>query len=370
MEEKEITVYASPVNSETDSPRAISNAAAAVPQAVSAAVGLGNAGMAALATTSFSAAGSGTPGNVDSLGKKKRGRPRKYDADGNLRLSYARVTPPVVQQPGTTPFSLSPASPSEFSSSSSSKRGRGRPPGSGNWQLLASLGELFAATACGDFTPHVVTVASGEDVAGKILSFAQKGLRGVCVLSANGAVSNVTIRQPGSSGGILTYEGRFEILSLSGSFTVIDDAVRTRIGGLSVSLAGPDGRVIGGGIAGLLTAASPIQIVVGSFMPNGYKVHKRKHHREHALASPPTSAALDTPAVATPILQAKRDAIEPGLTPIPPVLPAQTQVEPERNTTADKENQNGASHFAGWNGSKARPDHGQSPDINVSFSGE
>lgn len=45
-----------------------------------------------------------------------------------------------------------------------------------------------------------------QDVAGKILSFAQKGPRGICVLSANGAVSNVTIRQPGSSGGILTYE--------------------------------------------------------------------------------------------------------------------------------------------------------------------
>lgn len=45
-----------------------------------------------------------------------------------------------------------------------------------------------------------------QDVAGKILSFAQKGPRGICILSANGAVSNVTIRQPGSSGGILTYE--------------------------------------------------------------------------------------------------------------------------------------------------------------------
>lgn len=45
-----------------------------------------------------------------------------------------------------------------------------------------------------------------QDVAAKILSFAQKGPRGICVLSANGAVSNVTIRQPGSSGGILTYE--------------------------------------------------------------------------------------------------------------------------------------------------------------------
>ena len=48
-----------------------------------------------------------------------------------------------------------------------------------------------------------------QDVASKILSFSQKGPRGICVLSANGAVSNVTIRQPGSSGGILTYEACF-----------------------------------------------------------------------------------------------------------------------------------------------------------------
>lgn len=54
-----------------------------------------------------------------------------------------------------------------------------------------------------------------QDVAGKILSFAQKGPRGICVLSANGAVSNVTIRQPGSSGGILTYEASYLINALS-----------------------------------------------------------------------------------------------------------------------------------------------------------
>ncbi|CAL9765384.1 unnamed protein product [Musa acuminata subsp. burmannicoides] len=34
----------------------------------------------------------------------------------------------------------------------------------------------------------------------------------------------------------------------------------SRTGGLSVSLAGPDGRVLGGGVAGLLTAASPVQV--------------------------------------------------------------------------------------------------------------
>ena len=49
-------------------------------------------------------------------------------------------------------------------------------------------------------------MTSMQDVAGNILSFAQKGSRGVCVLSANGTISNVTLRQPGSSGGLLTYE--------------------------------------------------------------------------------------------------------------------------------------------------------------------
>ncbi|KAG4382565.1 hypothetical protein AAZX31_14G104600 [Glycine max] len=72
---------------------------------------------------------------------------------------------------------------------------------------------------------------------GEILSFSQKGPRGICILSANGAISNVTIRQPGSSGGILTYEGWFEILSLSKSFTVADNSgMKSRTGGLNVRL--------------------------------------------------------------------------------------------------------------------------------------
>lgn len=37
---------------------------------------------------------------------------------------------------------------------------------------------------------------------------------------------------------------------------------RSRTGGMSVSLASPDGRVVGGGVAGLLVAASPVQVFV------------------------------------------------------------------------------------------------------------
>ena len=35
----------------------------------------------------------------------------------------------------------------------------------------------------------------------------------------------------------------------------------SRSGGMSVSLAGPDGRVVGGGLAGLLVAAGPVQVI-------------------------------------------------------------------------------------------------------------
>lgn len=60
----------------------------------------------------------------------------------------------------------------------------------------------------------------------------------------------------------LNMQGRFEILSLSGSFLLTENGgQRSRTGGLSVSLSGPDGRVLGGGVAGLLTAATPIQVL-------------------------------------------------------------------------------------------------------------
>lgn len=65
---------------------------------------------------------------------------------------------------------------------------------------------VLAGSAGQGFTPHIITVAAGEDVATKIMSFAQHGSRAVCVMSANGAISNVTLRQQSSSGGTVTYE--------------------------------------------------------------------------------------------------------------------------------------------------------------------
>ncbi|XP_058108726.1 AT-hook motif nuclear-localized protein 10-like [Magnolia sinica] len=286
------------------------------------------------------------------MGKKKRGRPRKYGPDGNMALALS-------------PAFSSPPSSSEFSP----KRGRGRPPGSGKRQLLAALGEWVAGSAGGNFTPHVVTIAAGEDVATKILSFSQKGPRAICILSANGAISNVTLRQPGSSGGTLTYEGRFEILSLSGSFTLTDNGgIRSRTGGISVSLAGPDGRVVGGGVAGLLLAASPIQVVVGSFMPNSHKEQKRRPNPESSiLTGVPTTSGIVT--AARPISQATPDedtCATPSST-----LPGQSHGDVE-NSTGNNLNQASTSfHTVGWHGgSQSTSDHRPSPDINIRLPGE
>ncbi|XP_008776146.2 AT-hook motif nuclear-localized protein 7-like [Phoenix dactylifera] len=295
--------------------------------------------------------GMGSGGSED-LARKKRGRPRKYGTDGS---SMSLALSPTS--------SCSPFSP--VGVDFSGKRGRGRPPGSGKRQLLAALGEWFAYSAGGNFTPHVVTVGTGEDVAARILSFSQKGPRAICILSANGAISNVTLRQPGSSGGTLTYEGRFEILSLSGSFTVTETGgVRSRSGGISVSLAGPDGRVVGGGVAGLLLAASPIQVVVGSFLPNTFKEHKRKAAPESAFSPIPASTGVLT--AARPITQATPDddCETPSAT-----VPGQGRGDAE-NSMSNPPNPNSSSfRTADWHGLQSSG-HKPSPDINICLPAE
>ncbi|XP_008796079.1 AT-hook motif nuclear-localized protein 10-like [Phoenix dactylifera] len=197
--------------------------------------------------------------------KRKRGRPRKYGPNGTLALPLTTVSPSASAPPAAAGgFSL-PSSAAASAAAQAMKKARGRPPGSSKKQQLAALGSAGIG-----FTPHIIAVKIGEDVASKIMAFSQQGPRAVCILSANGAVSNVTLRQAATSGGTVTYEGRFEILSLSGSFLLSENGgQRSRTGGLSVCLAGPDGRVLGGGVAGLLTAASPVQVIAGSFIANG-----------------------------------------------------------------------------------------------------
>lgn len=212
-------------------------------------------------------------GNSEPIGsevglKRRRGRPRKYDAN--------------LSSPKSTPSGLS--------TSPSSKRGRGRPRGSGKLQILASMGGMFSATAGGSFVPHVVIVNPGEDVLDRILSFSRRGPRALCILSAIGAVAVVHIRQPDSSGHCLRYQGLFEIITLSGSYTYggIGGGTHRKSLTMSISLAQPDGKLFGGSVGGSLIAAGRIQLILGNFKQNISSEIKRR-------LSPGSSGTADMP---------------------------------------------------------------------------
>ncbi|GMH26623.1 hypothetical protein Nepgr_028466 [Nepenthes gracilis] len=218
--------------------------------------------------------------------KKKRGRPRKYAPDGSVTMALSSKS------------ISSSASPLLIDFSDEKQPKVHRPAGSVIKHKkpkfeVENLGEWVSCSVGANFTPHIITVNAGEDVTMKVISFSQQGPRAICILSANGIISSVTLRQPDSSGGTLTYEGRFEILSLTGSFMPSESGgIRNRSGGMSVSLVSPDGRVVGGGVAGSLVAAGPMQIVVGSFLAgNKHEPKPKKQKPESFMTLMPAAAA-------------------------------------------------------------------------------
>ncbi|MBA0766631.1 hypothetical protein Gotri_015656 [Gossypium trilobum] len=141
------------------------------------------------------------------------------------------------------------------------RRPRGRPAGSKNKPKPPIIVTRDSANA---LRAHAMEVASGCDVHESLASFARRKQRGICVLSGSGFVTNVTLKQPASSGAIVTLHGRYEILSLLGS--ILPPPAPPGITGLTIYLAGAQGQVVGGGVVGALIASGPVLIMAASFM--------------------------------------------------------------------------------------------------------
>lgn len=231
----------------------------------------------------FSASFEGASSSPAGLAKKKRGRPRKYSPDGNIALGLA----PTQAAPA-------PSAGDSGSADAPPKKHRGRPPGSGKKQL-----DALGAGGLG-FTPHVIIVETGEDIIEKLVAFSQQGPRTVCILSASGAIRDVILRIP-QSAATHTYEGPYAIISLTGALEPSESyGGRTRPRNLRISMAGADGRVSGGEVAGTLTAAEPVQIIVGSFIVDGKKSSSNVVRSGPSPSSAPTSQMLAFGAPVTP----------------------------------------------------------------------
>lgn len=166
------------------------------------------------------------------------------------------------------------------------RRPRGRPPGSKNKPKPPIFVTRDSPNA---LRSHIMEVAGGTDVADCIAQFARRRQRGVCVLSGNGSVANVTLRQPSSPGAVVL-QGRFEILSLTGAF--LPGPAPPGSTGLTVYLAGGQGQVVGGSVVGPLIAAGPVMIIAATFSNATYERLPLEEEEEVGGDNPSQSQVL------------------------------------------------------------------------------
>ncbi|XP_073143280.1 AT-hook motif nuclear-localized protein 22-like [Henckelia pumila] len=150
--------------------------------------------------------------------------------------------------------------------SEATRRPRGRPSGSKNKPKPPIIVTRDSANA---LRSHVMEVSNGSDIQESVSIFATRRQRGVCILSGNGTVTNVTLRQPSAPGAVVTLQGRFEILSLSGSF--LPPPAPPAASSLTIYLAGGQGQVMGGTVVGPLVASGPVVIMAASFGNAAYE---------------------------------------------------------------------------------------------------
>lgn len=176
---------------------------------------------------------------------------------------------PYSTQPlHVTTFQDQPSSPSKTEPSQNDgasieilRRPRGRPPGSKN-KLKAPI--IITREPDPSMSPYVLEIPAGSDLITTITLYCKRRNSGLCILNGSGTVANVTLKQPSSTpNATVTFHGRFDMLSLSG--TIILPSLQHVSNMFTISLAGPQGQVVGGAVVGPLVAASTVYIIAASF---------------------------------------------------------------------------------------------------------
>ncbi|KAI6689239.1 hypothetical protein NL676_026067 [Syzygium grande] len=204
----------------------------------------------------------------------------------SFSLHHVRPSPPSPDEPSPGPKAKPPADPPSGDGSSIEvvRRPRGRPPGSKN---KPKPPVIITRDPEPSLSPYILEVPCGSDVVTCLHGFCRRRSLSLSVLSASGSVSNFTLRQPTSSlasGATLTFRGRFDILSISATLFSHSPPASSRAAAapnvFTISLAGPQGQIVGGSVAGPLVAAGPVFVVAASF--NSPTFHRLTDGEEEA----------------------------------------------------------------------------------------
>lgn len=170
------------------------------------------------------------------------------------------------------------------------RRPRGRPPGSKNKPKSPVI--ITRDSSEPVMSPYVLELPGGVDIIESTTRFCRKRNMGLCLLNGNGAVTNVTLKQPSTTPGTtVTFHGRFDILSISATILPPGGAAAAN-GPFALSLAGPQGQVVGGHVVGPLVSAGTIYLVAANFSnPSFHRLQQVDHEQEE----PGRDGGLDSP---------------------------------------------------------------------------
>ncbi|KAK3231036.1 hypothetical protein Dsin_002917 [Dipteronia sinensis] len=161
------------------------------------------------------------------------------------------------------------------------RRPRGRPPGSKNKPKPPVFITREPEPA---MSPYILEVPGGTDVVEAITNFCRRKGVGICVLTGSGTVANVTLRQPSATpGATITFHGRFDILSISATFMPQNAACPPVPNIFAISLAGPQGQIVGGSVVGPLVAAGTVFVIAATFNnPSYHRLPVQEEQRNSA----------------------------------------------------------------------------------------
>ncbi|KAJ8561398.1 hypothetical protein K7X08_027588 [Anisodus acutangulus] len=150
------------------------------------------------------------------------------------------------------------------------RRPRGRPPGSKNKPKPVPniiITERDDQVEKATMSPYILEIPVGVDIIDTVYRFCRKQNLGLCILNGSGTVTNVTLKQPlinnPHNSSVITFHGSFNILSISA--TIVPQSISGVAIGFSISLAGPQGQVVGGPVIGPLLSAGPVYLIAASF---------------------------------------------------------------------------------------------------------
>ncbi|KAL8494771.1 hypothetical protein ACS0TY_025574 [Phlomoides rotata] len=124
---------------------------------------------------------------------------------------------------------------------------------------------------------------------------------GLCILNGNGVVTNVTLKQPSTTpGATVTFHGRFDILSISATILPPGGGIAAANGPFALTLAGPQGQVVGGHVVGQLLSAATIYLIAANFSnPTYHRLQQSENEQDDSARVDGSGGVHDSPKTAS-----------------------------------------------------------------------